>query len=79
MSFPYDQLNTNTDAPLIAANYYPRFQQMLKEEDIVVVETGTFYYGMAEVRLPSDVYIYILVTTDSSRNPAPCFIMDASL
>lgn len=58
MSFPYDQLNTNTDAPLIAANYYPRFQQMLKEEDIVVVETGTFYYGMAEVRLPSDV-IYI--------------------
>ena len=55
MSFPYDQLNTNTDAPLIAANYYPRFQQMLKEEDIVVVETGTFYYGMAEVRLPSDV------------------------
>ncbi|MEE6200583.1 MULTISPECIES: thiamine pyrophosphate-binding protein [Bacillus] len=58
MSFPYDQLNTNTDVPLIAANYYPRFQQMLKEEDIVVVETGTFYYGMAEVRLPSDV-IYI--------------------
>lgn len=58
MSFPYDQLNTNTDAPLIAANYYPRFQQMLKEEDIVVVETGTFYNGMAEVRLPSDV-IYI--------------------
>ncbi|HFK1512170.1 alpha-keto acid decarboxylase family protein [Bacillus paranthracis] len=58
MSFPYDQLNTNTDAPLIAANYYPRFQQMLKEEDIVVVETGTFYYGMAEVRLPSDV-VYI--------------------
>ena len=58
MSFPYDQLNTNTDAPLITANYYPRFQQMLKEEDIVVVETGTFYYGMAEVRLPSDV-IYI--------------------
>ncbi|MDO3373968.1 thiamine pyrophosphate-binding protein [Bacillus paranthracis] len=58
MSFPYDQLNTNTDAPLIAANYYPRFQQMLKEEDIVVVETGTFYYGMAEVRLPSDI-VYI--------------------
>lgn len=58
MSFPYDQLNTNADAPLIAANYYPRFQQMLKEEDIVVVETGTFYNGMAEVRLPSDV-IYI--------------------
>ena len=58
MSFPYDQLNTNTDALLIAANYYPRFQQMLKEEDIVVVETGTFYYGMAEVRLPSDV-VYI--------------------
>ena len=31
---------------------------MLKEEDIVVVETGTFYNGIAEVRLPSDV-IYI--------------------
>ncbi|PGL05476.1 thiamine pyrophosphate-binding protein [Bacillus cereus] len=58
MSFPYDQLNANADAPLLTANYYPRFQHMLKEEDIVVVETGTFYNGMAEMRLPSDV-IYI--------------------
>lgn len=55
MSFPYDQLNANVDDPLIAANYYPRFQHMLKEGDIVIVETGTFYNGMAEVRLPSNV------------------------
>ncbi|WP_088072688.1 alpha-keto acid decarboxylase family protein [Gottfriedia luciferensis] len=52
---PYNQSNKNTDEPLKAANYYPLFQQMLKMDDIVIVETGTFYNGMAEVRLPSNV------------------------
>lgn len=55
LSFPYDQFTTSTDEPLMAAGYYPRFQRMLKEGDIVIVETGTFYNGMAEVRLPSNV------------------------
>ncbi|MFF2449735.1 alpha-keto acid decarboxylase family protein [Neobacillus sp. NPDC058068] len=55
LSFPYDQVKASADEPLMAAGYYPRFQRMLKESDIVIVETGTFYNGMAEVRLPSNV------------------------
>ncbi|SFC00556.1 indolepyruvate decarboxylase [Bacillus sp. 491mf] len=54
-TFPYDQFTTNADEPLMAADYYPRFQRMLKEGDIVIAETGTFYNGMAEVRLPCNV------------------------
>lgn len=55
ISFPYDQLTTNVDGSLLAERYYPRLQCMLKEDDIVIAETGTFYNGMAEVRLPSNV------------------------
>lgn len=58
VSFPYDQYNVGTDEPLKAAGYYPIFQRMLKKDDILIVEIGTLYNGMAEVRLPSDV-IYI--------------------
>ncbi|WP_314591300.1 thiamine pyrophosphate-binding protein [Paenibacillus terrigena] len=54
-TFPYDQITGGTDEPLTAAIYYPRFQQMLKEGDIVIAETGTFYNGMAQVRLPRNV------------------------
>lgn len=55
LSFPYDQLTTNADDPLMADGYYPRFQRMLKTGDIVIAETGTFYNGLAEVRLPGNV------------------------
>ncbi|WAH36249.1 alpha-keto acid decarboxylase family protein [Alicyclobacillus dauci] len=55
VSFPYDQITGSVDQPLNAADYYPRFQQMLKEGDIVIAETGSFYYGMAQVRLPRNV------------------------
>ncbi|WP_242218484.1 alpha-keto acid decarboxylase family protein [Bacillus cereus group sp. BfR-BA-01380] len=55
LSFPYDQFTMSVDEPLMAAGYYPRFQRMLKEGDIVIAETGTFYNGMAEVRLPGNV------------------------
>lgn len=55
VSFPYNQFKTSNDEPLMAAGYYPQFQRMLKKDDIVIVETGTFYNGMAEVRLPSNV------------------------
>ncbi|MFC3749795.1 alpha-keto acid decarboxylase family protein [Paenibacillus sp. GCM10012306] len=54
-TFPYDQITGSADDPLTAANYYPRFQQMLQEGDIVIAETGTFYNGMAQVRLPRNV------------------------
>ncbi|MFB9276600.1 alpha-keto acid decarboxylase family protein [Cohnella cellulosilytica] len=54
-AFPYDQITGSPQDPLTAAIYYPRFQQMLKEGDIVVAETGTFYNGMAQVKLPRNV------------------------
>lgn len=54
-AFPYDQITGSPEDPLTAAVYYPRFQQMLTEGDIVIAETGTFYHGMAQVRLPRKV------------------------
>ncbi|OAB40487.1 alpha-keto acid decarboxylase family protein [Paenibacillus antarcticus] len=54
-TFPYDKLQDKPDDLISAAAYYPRFQDMLKEGDIVIAETGTFYYGMSQVRLPTDV------------------------
>ncbi|WP_438350614.1 alpha-keto acid decarboxylase family protein [Paenibacillus sp. FA6] len=53
--FPYDTMTAKPDDLISAAAYYPRFQQMLKAGDIVVAESGTFYYGMAQVKLPQDV------------------------
>lgn len=53
VSFPYDELSGEPEQPIRAASYYPRFQRMLKDKDIVVVETGTFGYGMSQVRLPA--------------------------
>ncbi|SFC97979.1 thiamine pyrophosphate-binding protein [Bacillus sp. UNCCL81] len=55
VSFPYDQSNVSNDEPLKAADYYPVFQRMLKMDDIMIVEIGTLYNGMAEVRLPSNI------------------------
>ncbi|MED5018572.1 thiamine pyrophosphate-binding protein [Paenibacillus chibensis] len=52
---PYDVIMGNPDEPLAAATYYPRFQRMLKEGDIVIPETGTFFYGMSQVKLPRNV------------------------
>lgn len=51
--FPYDTLMGEPEQPIEAASYYPRLQRMLKDGDIVVVETGTFAYGMSQVRLPA--------------------------
>ncbi|XRG77128.1 thiamine pyrophosphate-binding protein [Rossellomorea sp. GAMAL-10_SWC] len=58
VSFPYDQYNVSTEEPLKAAGYYPLFQRMLKQDDIMIVEIGTLFNGMAEVRLPSNI-VYI--------------------
>ncbi|MFJ7930971.1 alpha-keto acid decarboxylase family protein [Peribacillus sp. NPDC096448] len=56
ISFPYSTIIVeDPSAPLKATSYYPRIQQMLKEKDIVVTETGTFSYGMSQVRLPKGV------------------------
>ena len=53
ITFPYDKISGEPDQPIQAASYYPRFQRMMKDKDIVVVETGTFAYGMSQVRLPA--------------------------
>ncbi|MBW7456318.1 alpha-keto acid decarboxylase family protein, partial [Paenibacillus sepulcri] len=53
ISFPYDEIIGEPDQLIRAATYYPRFQSMMKDKDIVVVETGTFAYGMSQVRLPA--------------------------
>lgn len=55
VSFPYDQYKVSNDEPLKAAGYYPLFQRMLKKDDIMIVEIGTLFNGMAEVRLPSNI------------------------
>ncbi|WP_043931061.1 alpha-keto acid decarboxylase family protein [Bacillus sp. EB01] len=54
ISFPYEEISGSSDEPLRAENYFPRFQHMLKENDIVIAETGTFYYGMSQVKLPAN-------------------------
>ncbi|TVY04658.1 alpha-keto acid decarboxylase family protein [Cohnella terricola] len=53
ISHPYDSLTGELDHPIRAASYYPRFQRMLKDKDIVVVETGTLAYGMSQMHLPA--------------------------
>ncbi|MFF2874932.1 alpha-keto acid decarboxylase family protein [Gottfriedia sp. NPDC057991] len=55
VSFPYNQYNVSNDEPLKAAGYYLLFQRMLKKDDILIVEIGTLFNGMAEVRLPSNI------------------------
>jgi indolepyruvate decarboxylase len=52
VSFPYDAVAGGPEQPIAAVSYYPRIQRMLKESDIVIVETGTLIYGMSQIRLP---------------------------
>ncbi|EIT86492.1 thiamine pyrophosphate binding domain-containing protein [Fictibacillus macauensis ZFHKF-1] len=51
----YDEPKGQAHEPLQAAYYYHYIQEMIEEGDIIVTETGTFAYGMAEVRLQKDV------------------------
>ena len=53
ISFPYDKISGEPNQPIRASSYYPRLQRMMKDKDIVVAETGTFSYGMSQVRLPA--------------------------
>lgn len=50
----YDDLTGERDERLTAGSYYPRFQNMLKQDDILVVDTGTLSYGMSQVKLPEN-------------------------
>ncbi|MCC3375334.1 alpha-keto acid decarboxylase family protein [Cohnella sp. REN36] len=53
VAFPYDVVPGERDEPIRAATYYPRLQRMLKDQDVVVVETGTLAYGFSQIRLPA--------------------------
>ncbi|MGK9251156.1 alpha-keto acid decarboxylase family protein [Paenibacillus humicus] len=54
-AFPYDLPQGQPDDDLAAANYYPLFQQFIQEGDVVVVETGTLFDGMSQLKLPRNV------------------------
>src|SRR5699024_9895161 len=49
----YDEVVGAPEEKLAAAAYYPRFQNMLKKDDVMIIDTGTLSYGMSQVRLPS--------------------------
>ncbi|SDI63870.1 alpha-keto acid decarboxylase family protein [Natribacillus halophilus] len=49
----YDEVVGAPEEKLAAATYYPRFQNMLKQDDVMIIDTGTLSYGMSQVRLPS--------------------------
>ncbi|MBP2001524.1 indolepyruvate decarboxylase [Paenibacillus shirakamiensis] len=51
--FPYDMETGEPEDLLVAESYYPRIQRMLREQDIVVAETGTFMNGISQLRLPT--------------------------
>ncbi|WKB36107.1 thiamine pyrophosphate-dependent enzyme [Terrilactibacillus sp. S3-3] len=55
LPFPYDENTLNENKPLSAKDYYPEIQQMIKEDDIVITESGTFAWGLAQVKLKGKV------------------------
>lgn len=55
-SFPYDRkLNVDKEEVLSASNYYPMIQDFIKEKDVVITETGTFFYGLSQARMKKEV------------------------
>lgn len=55
-TFPYDKkVEIGEEGLLVAEAYYPLLQQFIKEEDIVLAETGTFFYGMSQAKLKRGV------------------------
>ncbi|MFF2754428.1 alpha-keto acid decarboxylase family protein [Psychrobacillus sp. NPDC058041] len=54
-TFSYSQTQGQTNDALLAANYYPMFQQFIKDNDVIVVETGTLQHGFSQVRLRKNV------------------------
>lgn len=49
---PYSDDNISLDEDVSSKYYYPRFQKMLKENDIVIADAGTFEFGIAQLKLP---------------------------
>ena len=52
VSFPYDNAYNSLDERVSSKYYYPRFQKMFKENDIIIADSGTFQFGIAELKLP---------------------------
>ncbi|MBL4931911.1 alpha-keto acid decarboxylase family protein [Clostridium paridis] len=51
-SFPYTENHASLGDDISSKYYYPRFQSMFKENDVIVADAGTFQFGIAELRLP---------------------------
>jgi indolepyruvate decarboxylase len=49
---PYGDDNISLDEDVSSKYYYPRFQKMLKENDILVADAGTFEFGISQLKLP---------------------------
>ncbi|GAF17507.1 LOW QUALITY PROTEIN: pyruvate decarboxylase [Bacillus sp. JCM 19046] len=43
------------DTALSASNYYPIIQDFIKARDVVITETGTFFYGLSQARMKKEV------------------------
>ena len=52
VSFPYDNSYDLLDENVSSKYYYPRFQKMFKENDIIIADSGTFQFGIAQLKLP---------------------------
>lgn len=55
VNFPFESQNNMENEAITAKYYYPRFQKMLRENDIVIAESGTLAYGVAQIRLKSGI------------------------
>ncbi|MBM7841221.1 indolepyruvate decarboxylase [Alkalihalobacillus xiaoxiensis] len=54
--FPYDNGTVEEkDTALSASNYYPIIQDFIKARDVVITETGTFFYGLSQARMKKEV------------------------
>ncbi|MCT8977322.1 thiamine pyrophosphate-binding protein [Clostridium sp. CX1] len=48
----YSDDDISLDEDVSSKYYYSRFQKMLKEDDILIADTGTLGFGIAQLRLP---------------------------
>jgi len=60
-TYPEHKLTGSASDKTSSANFYPRFEQMLKANDIVVCETGTCMLHLTRVRLPDNASFEIQV------------------
>ena len=51
----FEDVGESSDKPLSSKYIYPRFQDFIKPNDILFVETGIIPYGVAPARLPENV------------------------